>query len=396
MAASTFLPCLITIWFTCGSIMVGRGVFFVLAESYNFNEIDNIWVGVFFGMAYAPGAMISNRLSKAKSFRFVLYLIVIGHALDFLIMGLANSSLVMVIGFVIFSLLQGMMWPFVESYVTGGKVGRAAGKAIAKFSMSWAFMLPMGIVLMGAIKQYLGASPIFYISAVLFILGLFWVSKLPKHPADAQAIPEPMEPAKRQNYKMLAKASQWSMVTGYALHQLLAPVWPQITQVELAIENEIAQAAVSGTMDYARAISFFLMWWTHKWYGKKWVVTLSVVGSVVGFLMIYILQTNLTAVLVGSVLFGLTEGISYFAALYYGMLSQESTHDGGAKHEIFVGLGFTIGPILGLVGMYLYMQEVIASKGLANMIGLSPIIILGLFVVLRILYRKPKTDLLTG
>ena len=396
MKLSSALPCLITIWFTCGSIMVGRGVFFVLKESYEFTAIDNLWVGVFFGMAYAPGAMISNKLTKAKSFRFVLYLIILGHAADFMLIGLTDSSHLMVAGFVLFSLLQGMMWPFVESYVTAGKVGREAGKAVASFSMSWAFMLPVGIVLMGAVKQMLGGPPIFYIAAGLFVLGLYLVSKLPMHPTDAHGKAEPMDPARRKNYAMLAKASQWSMVTGYALHQLLAPIWPQITQDELGLKNEIGQAAVSGTMDYARAMSFFLMWLTHKWYGKKWVITLSVVGSVTGFLMIYLMQSSLTAVLSGSIIFGLTEGISYFAALYYGMMSQVSTHDSGAKHEIYVGLGFTIGPILGLAGLYLFIKEVVGDKDLGNMIGLSPIILVGLFVVLRILYAKPKTNLITG
>ncbi len=383
-----FLPCLIAVWFTVGSIMVGRGVFFALKEVYGFGEIDNIWVGVLFGLAYIPGALTSRLLTGVRSYRLVLCVLVVLHVCDFLAMGLLGAyAWVMVVGFVIFSFLQGMMWPFVESYVTGGKVGREAGKAVASFSMSWAFMLPTGIVLMGAVKQYFGVWMIFYVASGIFVAGLFLMARLGKHPEEAHlGEVEKIDGARRERYRVLARASQWSMVTGYALHQLLAPVWPEITQNGLKIKSQIGQAALSGAMDYARALSFLVMWWTHRWYGKKSVVAVSVVGSVGGFLMIYLYQSDLRMILVGSILFGLTEGIAYFAALYYGILSQDSAHDGGAKHEAFVGLGFAIGPILGLVGLYLWRGGVMASKNGASLVGLSPVIVLGLWVVFKILY----------
>ena len=53
----------------------------------------------------------------------------------------------------------------------------------------------------------------------------------------------------------------------------------------------------------------------------------------------------------GLVLFGAGTGITYYAALYYAMAVGQAKVDAGGTHEAFIGGGYIVGPIVGLIAI---------------------------------------------
>ena len=89
-----------------------------------------------------------------------------------------------------------------------------------------------------------------------------------------------------------------------------------------------------------------------------------------GFFLI-LFSGSLPVVLVGEALFGLGAGQIYCAAFYYAMVSKNASVDAGGGHESVVGLGFTLGPAVGLLAVAL-IPMVGEIPGL--LIGVGPLI----------------------
>ena len=77
----------------------------------------------------------------------------------------------------------------------------------------------------------------------------------------------------------------------------------------------------------------------------------------------------------GLVLFGASHGVSYFASLYYAMVTGNGAVKSAGKHEGLVGAGFVLGPAAALVGRELGSFWHQAAAGV--LAGVSPIVAFG-------------------
>jgi hypothetical protein len=59
------------------------------------------------------------------------------------------------IGSILFSGLNGMMWPIVESYISAGRAPLAASRAIGKFNIAWSVPVPLAVWSSGPIIRHL-------------------------------------------------------------------------------------------------------------------------------------------------------------------------------------------------------------------------------------------------
>ena len=71
-----------------------------------------------------------------------------------------------------------------------------------------------------------------------------------------------------------------------------------------------------------------------------------------GFAMI-VTAMSLPLMLAGFAAFGAGMGIVYYAALYYAMAVGRAEVDAGGTHEGLIGLGYSIGPLTGLISLAL-------------------------------------------
>lgn len=63
-----------------------------------------------------------------------------------------------------------------------------------------------------------------------------------------------------------------------------------------------------------------------------------------------LLATNLPTIVTGLVLFGAGMGITYYVTLYYSLSVGHGAVDAGGSFESLIGVGYCIGPMLGLIG----------------------------------------------
>jgi MFS family permease len=108
---------------------------------------------------------------------------------------------------------------------------------------------------------------------------------------------------------------------------------------------------VAATWLFARALAFLLLGRWHDWHGR-WSVAFAGALFVLGGFGVTLLAPHFGAAaisLVALALFVFGAGLAtlYTAALYYAF--EVGGSEGGSSHEALIGLGYSIGPICGLV-----------------------------------------------
>ena len=158
------------------------------------------------------------------------------------------------------------------------------------------------------------------------------------------------------------------MLASYASMWVLAALMPKLfTAMGLSVSQA---SAFSSVMDVVRVVTFVVLWRWHGWHGRRWLLVLSVAGLPAGFFLV-VFGDNLSLVLAGQVLFGLTASVVYYAALYYALVVKNASVDAGGGHEGLIGLGMAFGPAAGLVGMGL--AGVVGQQVYGVLIGIAPV-----------------------
>jgi hypothetical protein len=78
--------------------------------------------------------------------------------------------------------------------------------------------------------------------------------------------------------------------------------------------------------------------------------------------------------------------MSYYLSLYYALVVENASVDAGGGHEQMIGLGFAIGPVLGLAGIAL--AGPLGSQVLGMTAGVAPIMLITLVGAARPLLRR--------
>jgi hypothetical protein len=92
-------------------------------------------------------------------------------------------------------------------------------------------------------------------------------------------------------------------------------------------------------------------------------------------------------VVLGEIVFGVLSGVTYFAALYYAMVVKNASVDAGGAHEGLIGLGFSLGPGVGLIGHALARTGGSYLGGV--LLGVAPLLIVCVWGAFKPLVRMP-------
>jgi hypothetical protein len=165
---------------------------------------------------------------------------------------------------------------------------------------------------------------------------------------------------------------------------VLAPLAPSIAS-RLGYTTALQGTVLMSLMEVMRILAFFCLQWRTRWHGRSDVMVIASLLAPIGFAMI-LFGPNVTTVLLGQVAFGFSCGVLYYGAIYYAMVTHNASVDAGGLHEALIGLGFALGPSIGLVGESLrqplggYMPGMLAA--------LSPLVVVcvvgGIRPVMRI------------
>lgn len=352
-------------------ILLMRGVYFYTKDVLDFSIAANLWLGLLLGLTYVCGAVASHRAARWIGEKRLALLVLALHLAVAVVATRHPTPVVMWVLYPMIGLLIGLFWPVVESYVTAGLTGCAMLKAVGRFCIAWAVAVPLAIAVSGPLIDTSWPASIFALTGLCHAVTatLFWPQPLrPAHtPGDHPELPDP---ARSVRYRTLLAASRWCMMSSSGLLFLLSPLLPAILTGRLGLSNTQATPLAS-LMDWARVAAFGGLMAMTFWYSRVAPVALCAVTLPAGFAAV-LFGPTLVWVVAGELMFGLSTGIVYYAALYYALAIKNAAVEAGGGHEALVGGGFVLGPAGGLIGMGL--AGAMHSPVAGMLIGAAPLI----------------------
>lgn len=338
------------------------GVYFLTEHAYGFSRLENYGLALLQGVTYIAGALLAGRVLRALHARGVPTRTVLGLVLVVLAASAVMPAVTQQLGvggpwaawgfMAVYSPITGMLWPVVESYVSGGRRGAELRRAIGRFNVVWAGSLVFMAVAMGAAlgpEHPEHAVAAFGVVTVLHGASVFvlpgFVTEPGRHDDDDDE-PHPPE------YVRLLACFRLLLPTSYLVLSTLGPSLPEIMK-QIGVRKEWS-APLTAVWHLSRVLAFAAMERRHGWHGRWWTAWVGVAFLVCGFgatmLAPRLLDGGpaLVAVVLGLSAFGAGMAMIYTAALYYAMSVHTSGVHAGGTHEALIGLGYTAGPGFGL------------------------------------------------
>jgi hypothetical protein len=333
-----------------GSVSSGifwAAIFFVTAGPYHFSPARNLALAAAMGAVYALGARYAGTMLRALE-RRLSPRAVLGATLA--IWGLAalaplalGSEAALWGAALLGAAASAVTWPIVESYLAAGRHGSQMRAAIGWFNVTWtpATAVPLLVLPLFAPAQVifsLGLSVVVNAGAVLALLAL------PARPGAHEPIAALA--AVGPEYPWLMRSASWLLPLSYVMSSTLAPVLPH----RLAALGHTRDASlIAASWMAARFATLALMGVVDFWHGR-WGTLVAAGAALAGGLGLTLLATTLAGMVAGLLLFGVGMGLTYYAALYYALAVGHAAVDAGGTFEALIGVGYCLGPMLGIGG----------------------------------------------
>ncbi len=401
--APTALPAVYSFTF-CNSLSAGlvtSGIYVITAEGFGFSALQNFTLGVILGVMYIVGALSAQRMTEALrrvlpglNGRAILVSIMLAlgalTTLPAFAYGLwkpdtSPGTWPIWVMITLYSPITGVLWPMVESFLSGGRRGGQLRGAIGLWNVIWSAALVVGA---WAVSGYVRLAP----GAALVALGglqvlsigfLFWFPKEPGEHLEEEHAPLP------PIYADLLTTFRVLLPSSYVVSSALGPILP-LTCAAVGVPAEW-QMVVTSAWLLPRCLGFLTLERWHGWHGR-W--SAPVVGGLLvagGFALAILawsmaehaalpgLNTSALALLLaGLASFGFGMSVIYAGAIYYAMEVGAAEVEAGGMHEALIGVGYTGGPLLGLLAVSAQRAGAISEK------AVSTVILLGVLLVLAV------------
>jgi len=345
-----------------GTGAVTNGFSFIASQGLGYGRKMNLLLALILGGTYIVGALLAGRLvakvaigkgwlSPRGLLAIALVIIALACQLPILAQrrspGLIEPALWVFI--VIFSAATGIFWPIVEGYLSGGRSGKDLRSAIGRFNIVWSIALVLSFWLMAPL---LGDHP-FLIFSLLGVLQLLMCGLLywfPSHPPKHLQEHRPPTP---EVYVPLLSIFRVLLIASYIVLSALSPLLP-IVEDKLGIDVHWKTPLASAWLT-SRVLLFIIFERWHGWHGRWWTPWTGMGLMIVGFSACMLSpmagQLGLATLMGGLIIMGMGIAMTYYGALYYAMAVGNAEVNAGGKHEAVIGLGYTLGPLLGLTGL---------------------------------------------
>jgi hypothetical protein len=361
-----------------GTGLVTNGIFYLTESAYGFGRMDNLWLMCAMGVTYIVGAkgasgivgVLRRAFPRLSSRGFLAWLMLAMGALVLLPAlvtggrgpdGSVRGSWVVWTVVLAYSPMTGVLWPMVEAFLSGGRSGRGLRSAIGSWNAVWSGAIVAAYLGLALVKSnpgvaFLGLSGVHVVSAVLLM-------SFPAEPAPHVAEHHEPHPAV---YEELLVVFRMLLPLSYFVLSAINPILPALMG---SIGVPEAWKPVVGTAWLApRVVTFLVMGRWHGWHGT-WGSPLAGAAMVlVGFAMAVLSPLTGSgpapiAMMVGGLgLFGVGLAVIYSGAIYYAMEVGKAEVDAGGTHEALIGLGYTLGPSVGLAAGGLVAAHAIGDR----------------------------------
>lgn len=356
------------------TICVERGIYFLSTEKLSFAGTTNLWLALGFGIAYAGGALLSQRMATLLTERRLLLATLWAQVLAHVALAMWWQRVDFIFaGSIVLGFVNGMKWPIVESYISAGKTPAQTARAVGLFNISWALAVPLALVAAGPIIASPLPQLLFLIPAGINIVSILLISPLDIRPVHLAA-DHPDRPGKALLVRMrsLLAGSRWMLLCSYATMWILAALMPHVFLNRLKQDVDIS-AGLSGLLDVVRLGTFVVLQVYTGWHYRRSYLLGAIIALPIGFFLV-LYGPTLASVLIGEVIFGLAAGLIYYSALYYAMVVHSAAVEAGGAHEGLIGGGFALGPIAALAGVGLAPFVGGLTEGM--IVGIGPVFVI--------------------
>lgn len=385
---------------------VTSGISYLTDQTYGFSRAENYWLSLLLGVMYIAGAMGAGpglRLLRGKFPSMTTRALLVGLMVLMALLCLVPLTVMrlslpadpaaqppgwpvwVLIG--CYSPLTGVLWPVVESYLSGGLRGNLLRKTIGWWNVTWCSALVFSSVAFSlAFGKDRAAEGIAAVAGVhmLGLIVLIWFAKEPAAHMhdDSHAVPAV--------YRPLLLTFRLLLPMSYIVSTALIPFLPGLFRT-LKIET-FWHTILGGTWLAARVLWFYVMQRWEGWHGKWWPAIASALLLLAGFGITVFAEHlgGLVAVIVGLTCFGIAMAAIYTAAIYYAMEVGAAEVEAGGAHEALIGIGYSGGPLIGLIAVGLVSSGRVPEPMLEPLMlaGVGGVAMIVAFVVGRRVVRN--------
>jgi MFS family permease len=353
----------VTFLASIGTGVVWNGVPFIAKHDYEFSETTTLALYLVLGAMYVVGAISTGRVLRMMDRwlgpRSALMIILSLEAIVCVSLYITRETWMLWVVACSISVLSSWLWPIIESYLTAGRHGGNMRNAIGWWNLSWTGAVAIALVLMMPVmkkdpamievgERAIALEPrmaIVILGALhaVALLPLMWFGRRPGAHDESLHL----ESIQRE-YPLLLRAARMLLPLSYVLNSAMSPLLPFL--FERVHLTQDWQTTAASTWMWVRIIAMAVMWQVGFWHGRWGTLLLGGLAMTMGF-GIAVTGISLPMMIAGLAIFGIGMGVVYYAALYYAMAVGRAKVDAGGTHEALIGLGYTVGPATGLIGV---------------------------------------------
>lgn len=324
-------------------------IFFVTAHAFAFSSARNLALASVMGVAYIGGALASGPVTRKLAHWASVRAVMIGAlwtwgafaCVPLLLAPTWEPSLwIAALGG---SVTSALVWPMMESYLTAGRHGTAMRQAMGRYNLTWTSSVAVPLLLMPLVARW-NVLACLGLSAVFNLVSGLIVTTFAAHPAHHDETSS--QQSLGREYPYLARATTWLLPCSYIICSALSPVLPSVLR-DLGMAATAAPVWASTWM-VARFCTLVVLWRSSFWHGR-WPPLLVGAGALFAGAAVALLAPWPWLCVCGLAAFGCGMGVLYYTSLYYSMSVGQAQVDAGGKFEALVGVGYVVGPVLGLV-----------------------------------------------
>ncbi|MBC24041.1 MAG: hypothetical protein CMJ32_09030 [Phycisphaerae bacterium] len=333
-----------------GSSVLWIGLGFVTKEAYGFSQVHTLMLFLCGGIIYTLMAGLASPLVRIARQRMglgtrsilVITLLVQAIAAPLVLL---DSTIYLWIAVIIMEMMAAIWWPLIESYLTSGHGSRRMSIVIGRWNITWTTAMAIATLGLVPVMMLMNSRWMIVLIVPASIGSLACLKWFTSNPSSHQPVIE-TEPISKEYVQLLASA-RVLLPVGTMLIGALSPLVPYVLQrLELHAGMDIL---LTCSWLLTRVMAMILMWLSQFWHGRWSMLAMGALALCAGF-SITILSGSLPLSIIGFCLFGLGEGIIYYAAFYYAMNVGRAEVEAGGTHEMLIGGGYALGSAASLAG----------------------------------------------
>ena len=358
----------------------------LLAIRMNASPLILGFTGFFFSLFYLSFSPLFGKLSdrvglddRTRAFPFtVIGCIILLFSATFFPFSSSFAHIFILMGLT--GIGMAMFWSPLEVWIT--KTSDDLLKSLSLFNVFWCAGISVGSLISGILFQINWHFPFLFIG-IFYLAAIFFLYRCPR--VSSTQIFHNVEDGKEKRVKDFFLHIGWiaNFIAWFGIG-ILRYLFPKLA-VTLGI-TPFMIGVLMFLLGATQSLIFYIMGHTSGWQHRLNFLILMQLVMCGGFLILCF-SSSLFLFFPAFILFGAGVGVSYFSSLYYSLESKYEKGERSGIHELIVGAGGLVGPLLGGIAAQHFSLRAPFILCIAIMIG-------GIVLEKNIVKRNEKKRLL--